>query len=147
MTYSSAAHIHCISYSEVKPVNKEVKKGTKTTISCVITGLSATAAVAWRTKSGPVPEDKFTSVQGSASEEKQSSGEKGDPAQSSNSLVTQTSTLTVDGTEVTDDTAYTCRVTSGALPESGYSDTTVSLNTYGGLSFYELLENMHVLTI
>ncbi|XP_063693668.1 uncharacterized protein LOC134825422 [Bolinopsis microptera] len=96
----------------VESVNKEVKKGSDTTISCVITGLTETATVTWRTSTGPVPAEKFTAVQGS------------------HSGGTQTSTLAVDGTLVNDDTAYTCRVTSGSLPDSSHSDTTVNLNVY-----------------
>ncbi|XP_063675242.1 uncharacterized protein LOC134811997 [Bolinopsis microptera] len=79
---------------EFESVNKEVKKGSDTTISCVITGLTETATVTWRTSTGPVTAEKFTSVQGSHSGGK------------------QTSTLAVDGTLVNEDTAYTCRVTS-----------------------------------
>ena len=94
-------------------MNTEVKKGSDTTISCVITGLTETATVTWRTSTGPVPAEKFTPVQGS------------------HSGGTQTSTLAVDGTLVNDDTAYTCRVTSGSLPDSSHSDTTVNLNVYG----------------
>ena len=99
--------------SEVASVNTEVKKGSDTTISCVITGLTETATVTWRTSTGPVPAEKFTPVQGSHSEG------------------TQTSTLAVDGTLVNDDTAYTCRVTSGSWPDSSHSDTTVNLEVYG----------------
>ena len=99
--------------SEVESVNREVKKGSDTTISCVISGLTETATVTWRTSTGPVPAEKFTPVQGS------------------HSAGTQTSTLAVDGTLVNDDTAYTCRVTSGSLPDSSHSDTTVNLNVYG----------------
>ena len=94
-------------------MNREVKKGSDTTISCVISGLTETAAVTWRTSTGPVPAEKFTPVQGS------------------HSAGTQTSTLAVDGTLVNDDSAYTCRVTSGSLPDSSHSDTTVNLNVYG----------------
>ena len=99
--------------SEVESVNKEVKKGSDTTISCVITGIAAKATVSWRTNSGEVSGTNFTPVEGTYSNGK------------------QTSTLTVKGTQVTADTAYTCRVTSGSLPDSGYSDTTVNLNVYG----------------
>ena len=104
-------------FSGVQAVNKEVKKGHQSTISCVITGITATATVEWRTKSEIVPAGKFTSVQGS-----ESGG-------------TQTSTLTVKESEVNADTTYTCRVTSGSLAESGHSDTTVNLNIYGNLIY------------
>ena len=90
-----------------------MKKGSETTISCAITGLTETATVTWRTSTGPVPAEKFTPIQGSYS-----GG-------------AQTSTLAVDGTLVNEDTAYTCRVTSGSLPDSSHSDTTVNLNVYG----------------
>ena len=99
--------------SDVESVNREVKKGSDTTISCVITGITETATVTWRTSTGPVPAEKFTPVQGK------------------NSGGTQTSTLAVDGTLVNEDTAYTCRVTSGSLPDSSHSETTVNLNIYG----------------
>ena len=95
-------------------MNKEVKQGSTTTISCVITGITETATVSWRTSAGDqVPADGFTPVQGSHSDG------------------TQTSTLAVDGSKVDVDTAYTCRVTSGSLPESGHFDTTVNLNVFG----------------
>ena len=101
--------------SDVESVSKEVKKGSDTTISCVITGVTETATVTWRTNTGPVPAEKFTPVQGSHSEG------------------TQTSTLAVDGTLVNEDTAYTWKVTSGSLPHSSHSETTVNLNVYGML--------------
>ena len=90
-----------------------MKKGSDTTISCAITGLTETATVTWRTSTGQVPAETFTPIQGSYS-----GG-------------AQTSTLRVDGTLVNEDIAYTCRVTSGSLPDSSHSDTTVNLNVYG----------------
>ena len=101
--------------SDVQSVGKEVRKGSTTTISCVITGITETVTVAWRTATEPVTASKFTSVQGSHSGGK------------------QTSTLTVDSTEVTEDKAYTCRVTSGSYPDSGYFDNIVHLNVFGML--------------
>ena len=79
----------------------------------MITGITKTVTVAWRTSTEPVSGSKFTSVQGS-----QAGG-------------TQTSTLTVESTEVTEDKSYTCRVTSGSLPDSGHFDNTVNLNVFG----------------
>ena len=99
--------------SEVESVGKEVRKGSTTAISCVITGITETVTVTWQTVTEPVSESKFNSVQGSLS-----GG-------------TQTSILTVDSTEVTEDKAYTCRVTSGYYPDSGYFDNTVNLNVFG----------------
>ena len=87
-----------------------------TTISCVITGITERVTVAWRTSTEPVSGSKFNFVQGS------------------HSGGTQTSTLTVDSTEVTEDKAYTCRVTSGSLPDSGHFDSNVNLNVFGKYS-------------
>ena len=94
-----------------------MKKGSTTTISCVISGITETVTVSWRTATEPVSGSKFNFVQGS-----QSGG-------------TQTSTLTVDSTEVTEDKAYTCRVSSGSLPDSGNFDNTVNLNVFGTRGF------------
>ena len=77
-----------------------------------------TVIVVWRTATGPVSGSKFNSVQGSHSGGK------------------QTSTLTVDSTEVTEDKAYTCRVTSGSLPDSGHFDNIVNLNVFGKFLHY-----------
>ena len=105
--------MHFQSFSDVQGVEKEVRKGSTTTISCVITGITETVTVSWRTATEPVSGNKFNSVQG---------GHSGG---------TQTSTLTVNSTEVTEDKAYTCRVTSGSFPESAYYDKTVNLNVFG----------------
>ena len=99
--------------SDVQSVEKEVKKGSTTTISCVVTGITETVTVSWRTATAPVSGSKFDSIQGS------------------HSGGTQTSTLTVDSTEVTEDKAYTCRVTSGSYPASGHFENTVNLNVFG----------------
>ena len=101
------------SISDVQYVSKEVQMGSTTTISCVITGITETVTVSWRTGTEPVSGSKFNSVQGSHSDG------------------TQTSTLTVDSTEVTEDKSYTCRVTSGSLPDSGHFYNTVNLNVFG----------------
>ena len=100
-------------FPDVESVSKEVKKGSTTTISCVLTGITDTATVTWRTSTGQVSGSGFTATQGS------------------HSGGTQTSTLAVDGTQVNVDTAYTCRVTSGSLTVSGHFDTTVNLNVFG----------------
>ena len=90
----------------------EVATGTETTISCVITGISATASVSWFKPSE-------TKVEAGANFEISSGTEdKG----------TQTATLKVKTDEVKSDIAYTCRVKSGT---STHHDTTVNLNTYG----------------
>jgi hypothetical protein len=101
--------------SEVKPVHKEVKKGSDATVSCVLMGIKATATISWRTSSGEVSGVNFTPTQGTFDGE------------------LQTSTLAVKGNQVNTDTVYTCRVNSGSLSDSEYSDTTVNLNVYGML--------------
>ena len=84
----------------------------------MITDITETVTVVWRTATAPVPDQaKFTVVQGSHAGE------------------TQTSTLTVDSTEVTEDKAYTCRVTSGSFPDSGHFDNTVNLKVFGMCTF------------
>ena len=93
-------------------MEKEVKKGSTTTISCVITGITETVTVVWRTATEPVSGSKFKSSQGT------------------HSGGTQTTTLTVDSTEVIEDKAYTCRITSGSFPDSNHFDNTVNLNVY-----------------
>ena len=110
-------NVDCKLCSDVQSIEKEVKKGSTTAISCVITGITESVNVVWRTATAPVPEAKFTVVQGS------------------HSGGTQTSTLTVDSTEVTEDIAYTCRVTSGSLPDSGHFDNTVNLKVFGMCTF------------
>ena len=96
----------------------EVRKGSTTTISCVITGITETVTVSWRTATEPVSGSKITSLQGS------------------HSGGTQTSTLTVDSTDVTEDKTYTCRVTSGSFPDSNSFDHSVNLDVYGKESFH-----------
>ena len=104
--------------SEVAAKSREVKTATETTISCVITGLDATATVAWVASSGSaVTGADFTPTEGT-----ESGG-------------TQTSTLLVKTGSVSSDTAYTCRVTSGAYTDSAASDTTVNLNVYGEIQY------------
>jgi hypothetical protein len=102
-----------LSISEVTAKSKEVKKGSDTTISCMLTGLTAKATVSWQTSSGEVSGDNFTPTQGTFDKGK------------------QTSTLAVKGTQVITDNVYTCRVTSGSLSDSGYSDKTVYLYVFG----------------
>ena len=82
----------------------------------MITGITETVTVSWRTATEPVSGSKFTSVQGS------------------HSGGTQTSTLTIDSTEVTEDKAYTCRVTSGSFSNSQPFDKAVNVNVYGKLN-------------
>ena len=101
--------------SGVEAKSKEVKIGTATTISCVITGLGATATVTWTDSDGnALPGDTdFTATEGTSTDG------------------SQTTTLLVKAAEVTADTVYTCTVTSATWPDSGSSDTTVNLDVYG----------------
>ena len=86
-------------------------KGTETTLTCKITGLSATATVTWM-KGSEVDEGVN---EGALTED------------------TQTATLTVSDPQ--EDTEYTCVVTSGEYPASSSSTTLVTLNTYCELMF------------
>ena len=101
--------------SAVEAKSKEVKTGTATTISCVITGLSGkTAAVTWKDAEGEtVTGANFT------------------PAQGTQDGGTQTTTLFVKGDAVAEDKVYTCQVTSGTYTGSAASDTAVNLDVYG----------------
>ena len=95
--------------------SKEVKIGTATTISCVITGLGGTATVTWTKSDGSaLPDDgDYT------------------PTEGTDTGGTQTTTLLVASGSVNTDTAYICKVTSGELPDSAVSDTSVNLDVYG----------------
>ena len=97
--------------SDVEAVNKEVKTGTETTISCIITGLTQLATVTWHDNS----DTELSSNTGILSDDE------------------QVTTLFVDSTNVTSDAVYTCRVTSGQFPTSASQDTEVQLNVYGML--------------
>ena len=46
----------------------------------------------------------------------------------------QTATLKVDGSDVLEDTAYTCTIESGTYSASGSSDTVVNLDVYGEIT-------------
>lgn len=114
-----------LTVSEVQAVSKEVKKGTETTISCVITGLTAGMKVTWRSSSGEISDEEEEEEDDEPSQEERVS------ATQQTTEGKQTFTLTLKSDKVTTDTAYTCRVTSTLLPDSGHSDTTVNLNVYG----------------
>ena len=92
----------------MEAVNKEMKSGTETTLSCVISGLTEAATVTWHDSTG----EELTSTPGTLS---------GDE---------QTTELVVSSDAVTSDAVYTCRVTSGEYPDSDPQDTEVNLNVY-----------------
>ena len=106
--------------SEVEAVSFEVKSGTDTTISCVITGLGGTeaAAVSWidSDTNEAVAGDDFVAVAGT---------------RDADVAGKQTTTLRVKPGQVDEDKTYTCQVTSGALTDSEASSTTVNLDVYG----------------
>ena len=104
--------------SAVEALGKEVKaESGEITISCKITGLAAEATVVWLdAPKGTTPisaGNDFTPEQGNYD-----NGE-------------QTPTLKVKADSVKGDKNYYCKVTSGKLPKSDSSETTVPLNTYG----------------
>ena len=94
--------------------SKEVKKGTETKLSCLITGITQTVTVTW-TKSGQSVSgnSNIVVVPGTVETNK------------------QTSTLTIKSAEVQGDASYTCRVRSGEFSHSPAKDTVVLLNVYG----------------
>ena len=94
--------------SDVEAVSKEVKTGTETTLSCVITGLTVQATITWHDSTG----EELTSTPGNISNDE------------------QITTLVVSSAAVTSDAVYTCRVTSGEYPDSDPQDTEVQLNVY-----------------
>ena len=104
--------------SAVEAIGQEVKaQSDETEISCKITGLAAQATVVWLDTSGAtagVSGDDFTSEQGTLNDQ----GE-------------QTPTLKVKKNSAKQDKNYYCKVTSGSLPDSDSSETTVPLNVYG----------------
>ena len=93
--------------SAVEAVSKDAFLGTRTTLSCKISGLAAKATVIWK-KGDDIQEG---TVEG------QLSGDK-----------SQISTLTVDDPQ--NDEVYTCVVTSGQYTNSASSETIVHINTF-----------------
>ena len=91
--------------------SKEVKKGTETTISCLVTEISALMSITW---TGFIPGEDFVESSGTFS-----SG-------------SQTGTLTVKAPQVITDKTYTCSVTSIERPSSDVGSLEVKLNVYGG---------------
>ena len=92
-----------------------MKIGTETTISCLVTEITAQMSIAW---SGFTPGENFVENSGTFS---------------SNS---QTGTLTVKSPEVTTDTTYICSVASNDRPTSDVETLDVKLNVYGWWYFF-----------
>jgi hypothetical protein len=105
--------------SGVEAKDAEVKSGTETEVSCVISGLEAQIKeVTWQHNGNTLPKDGYTAsltplVKGS-----------------------QTAKLAVKGSKVTEDKDYTCRISSGEYEQSPTQDTVVKLNVYGKRELY-----------
>ncbi|XP_063684207.1 uncharacterized protein LOC134818505 [Bolinopsis microptera] len=99
---------------EVIGQGAEVMSGTAAAISCVITGITHQVSVEWLDPSGNVISDdpKYTI----------------NPGAVDNSI--QTATLEVTGAAVTEDSTFTCRVTSGQFPHSPPSNTDVQITVH-----------------
>ena len=96
-----------------------MKSGTAATISCVISGRTNQVDVDWlHSRSGTSLKDVggYTIEQGTLE------------------TTTQTSTLEILGTMVTEDKTFTCRVTSPTFPNSPSSEIGVGLSVYGELN-------------
>ena len=109
-------------YSDVKAHSAEVKSGTDTTISCVISGIKNRVTVEWLLNGASV------SVISSDSRSSYTSNTGSVDADNMNS---QTATLNIEGSAVKKDGTYTCRVQSELFSESPTSDTVVYLYVYG----------------
>ena len=94
--------------------SKEVLKGTETTLTCIISGITQAVSVAWY-KGGDTPVVNTDAHY----------GVKAVPYATNTN--TQSSLLTVKSAVVQVDTAYTCRVTSGEFSNSLPQDTEASL--------------------
>jgi hypothetical protein len=104
-----------------------VKSGTETKVSCIIIGLNkAVKEVSWLHNGNPLTGDGYTMTVTSLV------------------LGSQTATLLVEGSHVTKDKDYTCRVTSGEYEQSPPQDTVVKLNVYGK-SFRGTIFTSHIL--
>ena len=103
--------------SDVRPINKEVERGTDATVSCVVTGITQQLnSVVWKkggTDVTTLSEDNSYVV---------SAGTYG-----SNS---QTTTLTVKAAVNTADSTYTCVITSNEWLQTD-KEISVALNVFG----------------
>ena len=103
--------LHCLS-PDVAAKNVEVKSGTDTELTCIISGLTAAvSSVTWLLGTTPVSEGGVLSQLSTDS--------------------SQTATLLVGGSHVTSDQEYVCRVVSGEYIQSPNQDTIVRLSVYG----------------
>ena len=102
-----------------------MKSRTAATISCVISGLTNQVNVDWL---HPTSGTSLKNVGGYIIE------------QGTLETTTQTSTLEILGTMVTEDKTFTCKVRSSAYPNSPSLEIGVSLSVYGELNNYSKFE-------
>ena len=91
-----------------------MNSGKDTKISCVITGITTDVIVTWLQKGTMID---LTSTHTTSLTELENNS--------------QTAKLMVQGSQVSSDTEYVCKVKSIEFLSSPSSDTTVHLNTYG----------------
>ena len=99
-------------FSAIVVVGKENLRGTETTISCTVTDLSEQMSITW---TGFTAGNNFVPSEGVYDSETNS----------------QTGTLTVKSGAVTEDSTYTCTITSISNTESADKSVEVLLNVYG----------------
>ena len=100
--------------SAVDETSKENLRGTATTLTCKISGISEQQTISW------------SGLDSVSSSDYTASGGTYDTASN-----TQTGTLTLESAAVTADATYTCTVTSINYPESDPKAVDVFLNVYG----------------
>ena len=127
-TKSNTMKIRSFSFSGLTPVSQDSLKGTEAKISCIVTGLTKILdAVKWaKSNDSPITNDSngFTIVEGTLSD-----------------AGSQTTILTVPGTENGQDTEYKCLVTS--LEHAKVEEVTTATVEVFGKIFY----NTHKLRV
>ncbi|XP_063691212.1 titin-like [Bolinopsis microptera] len=99
----------------VKPKDQEVEPGSDVTLSCEITDLDSTVNVAWVNEAGDIVTD----------------GEQYTVTHSQEYNWDHVTTLALEGSTVTEDLSFTCRVKSVEFSNSPSSDTVVKLVVNG----------------
>lgn len=111
---------HFYDVSDVVVRDIEVKYGEHATLSCMVSGLTNQVSVEWLypTSDSEIPVPTTADyVQNTGSLD--------------NTDLTQTSTLVISGSVVTEGKTFICRVSSSNYPDSPSSDTFVGLDVYG----------------
>ena len=101
----------------MKTTNQEVEYGTTVTLSCEISDLDEEVRVQWVKESGDVivsGGSEYTVSQGNLS-----------------SSWIQIATLVINGSSVTEDSLFTCRIHSTQYTNSPSSDTVIKLDIFG----------------